>query len=48
MKILDYKNIDKINDISKMKSIGINTFRLILNDENDNEIKQIIDKIKNI
>lgn len=42
MRILDYKNIDRIDEIKNMNSIGINTFRIVLNHENIDELKALI------
>lgn len=41
MRIIDYKNINMIDEIQKYKEIGINNFRFILNDESINELKKL-------
>lgn len=47
MRILNHKNINYLNDISRLRSIGINNFRIILNDETINDIDIIINCLKN-
>lgn len=46
MRIIDYKNINLINEIINYKKIGIKLFRFILNDEDENKINEIIKLLK--
>ena len=45
MRIIDYKNIDLIDEIDKYRKIGVNSFRFILNDENISDIEYILKKL---
>ena len=45
MRILDYKNINLMNKINELKSIGINSLRLVLNNEREKELENIINMI---
>ena len=44
--ILNYKKLDLINDIEELKKMGINNFRLELLDEDYNETKKLIERLK--
>ncbi len=45
-KLLNYENINKLEDINYYRNIGINNFRIILNDEKEDEIEKIISELK--
>ena len=42
------KEINKIDKIPQLKELGITNFRVDLLDEDQNEIKEILTKIKNV
>ena len=44
--IMHHDNIDKINDINKYINMGINSYRLELFDEDYNECKRLIDRVR--
>ncbi len=44
--ILNYKKIDLINEIGELKKMGINNFRIELLDEDYNETKKLIERLK--
>lgn len=46
MKILNYQNINMIDKLEKLNSIGISNFKLILDNESIEEIKLIINGLK--
>lgn len=46
MRVLDFDNVDLISDMDYLKSIGVTNFRIDLLDENENEINEILRKIK--
>ena len=43
--ILDYKNIDRLNEISKYREIGVNNFTISLFEESENDIMNILDNL---
>ena len=45
-KVMDYQEINKIDKIPQLKELGITNFRVDLLDEDQNEIKEILTKIK--
>ncbi|MEG1597319.1 MAG: DUF3656 domain-containing protein [Bacilli bacterium] len=46
--IFNYRNIDKFDSLLYYKKIGINSFRIELFDEDEKEVKELIDRFKNI
>lgn len=46
MKILNYKNINYLDNICKYKNIGVTNFRIILDNETIDELKLIIKSLK--
>ena len=46
IRVLDYQNVDFIGDIEYLKNIGVTNFRIDLLDETENEIDEILRKIK--
>lgn len=47
MKILNYENINNIDKINDLKNIGITNFKIILDNESIEDVKLIIDSLKN-
>ena len=45
VRVIDSQNIDKISDISYLKSIGVTNFRIDLLDESYDEVISILDKL---
>ena len=45
MRVFDYKNIDLISEIDYLKECGVTNFRIDLLDEDDSDIKYILDKL---
>ena len=45
VRVMDYTNVDKISDISYLKSIGVTNFRIDLLDESYDEVISILDKL---
>lgn len=46
MKILNYKDINCLDKIDKLQSIGVTNYKIILDRENIEEIKLIISALK--
>lgn len=46
--IMDYKNIDLVNNIKEFKKIGINCFRIELFEEDSTEVNTLIKRIKGV
>ena len=46
MKILNYKDINYLDKIDKLQSIGVTNYKIILDRENIEEIKLIISALK--
>ena len=46
IRVFDFRNIDLINNIDYLKSIGVTNFRIDLFDENEDEINDILRKIE--
>ena len=45
MRVFDYKNIDLISEIDYFKECGVTNFRIDLLDEEDSDIKCILEKL---
>ena len=46
MHILNYENVNLLEDIKELNKIGITNYRIILDDETSLEIKNIINTLK--
>ena len=46
MRISNYKDIDKIDEVNELKEIGITSYRLIFTDEKVDEIKSVLSRLK--